>query len=88
MLFCFYGQNQLRYNINDRSRVSGKVIKDSASSSKIAFIGSHVSALPKEVLELNSADFILYNEGVYGLIELLSTDLNSKLEIAVRSDLS
>ena len=49
-----------------------KAIKDSASSSKIAFIGSHVSALPKEVLELNSVDFILYNEEFTDLLNVLT----------------
>ena len=79
--FVLYGQNP---NSGTTSMIGAEslanAIKDSSSNSKIVFIGSHVSALPRDVLELDSVDFVLYNEGVYGLIDLLSTNLNSKLE--------
>ncbi len=40
--------------------------------SNIAFVGSHVSALPKEVLAANYVDIVFTNEGVYALHNLLS----------------
>lgn len=49
------------------------------SEFKICMIGSHVSALPKEVLSKKYVDFIFYNEGVLGLIELLKTNLKDNL---------
>ena len=44
---------------------------------KICFVGSHVSALPREVLALDYVDYILLNEGVYALIDLLSSDFKN-----------
>ena len=41
----------------------------------ISFVGSHVSAIPKEVLELKCVNTILLNEGVYALWNLLKSDL-------------
>ena len=45
----------------------------------ICFVGSHVSALPNEVLALDCVDIVLLNEGVYALHNLLKTDLRSDL---------
>jgi len=56
-----------------------KFIKDSGLQTPIAYIGSHVQALPYEALEKEeSIDFVFTNEGVYALRELLkeSIDLN------------
>jgi radical SAM superfamily enzyme YgiQ (UPF0313 family) len=44
------------------------------------FVGSHVSALPREVLAHSFVDFVLLNEGVYALHDLLASDLVSRLE--------
>ena len=49
-------------------------------SSKIALVGSHVSALPKQVLRLDWVDIVLLNEGVYALINLLRGNLNEDLK--------
>jgi radical SAM superfamily enzyme YgiQ (UPF0313 family) len=43
----------------------------------ICFVGSHTSALPFEVLQLPYVDFVLLNEGVYALHNLLRTDLRN-----------
>lgn len=45
----------------------------------ICFVGSHTSALPLEVLKNPFVDFVLLNEGVYALHNLLKTDLKSRL---------
>ena len=43
-------------------------------------VGSHTSALPREVLALPGVDFVLLNEGVYALHHLLQTDLKQGLD--------
>jgi radical SAM superfamily enzyme YgiQ (UPF0313 family) len=42
-------------------------------------VGSHASALPLEVLAIPGIDFVLLNEGVYALWNLLRTDLRTDL---------
>ena len=39
------------------------------------FIGSHTSALPKQVLSYSFVDFVFINEGVYALRDLLKTKI-------------
>ena len=78
--FVLYGQNP---NSGTTSMIGSlelaTKIKDAMPNSKICFIGSHTSALPREVLKNNQVDFILYNEGVYGLLELLQTNFKDSL---------
>ena len=45
----------------------------------ICFVGSHTSALPKEVLGYDCVDIVLLNEGVYALHNLLRSDLKDDL---------
>ena len=45
----------------------------------IGFVGSHTSALPREVLALPSVDIVFLNEGVYALHNLLRTNLRDDL---------
>lgn len=45
----------------------------------ICFVGSHTSAMPLDVLKKPFVDFVLLNEGVYALHNLLRTDLRSRL---------
>ena len=75
-LFVVYGQNP---NAGTTSMIGAtglaKCVYDSGVETKIGFVGSHVSAFPKSVLELNYIDFVLLNEGVYALWNLLKTDL-------------
>jgi len=46
---------------------------------KTCFVGSHTSALPWEVLAMPCVDFVLLNEGVYALHNLLATNLEDKI---------
>ena len=55
-------------------------LKKNFSNLKIGFIGSHTSALPKEVIKLNYVDFAFINEGLIALLALLQTDLKNNLE--------
>jgi len=72
--FVVYGQN---VNAGTTS-MSGatelsKYLKTKSKDLKIVYVGSHAQALPKETLEKeNSIDFVLTNEGVYTLWNLLS----------------
>ena len=52
--------------------VSAKALKNKDPKSHISFVGSHTSALPKEVLSLPHVDTVLLNEGVYALRNLLN----------------
>ena len=79
--FVLYGQNP---NAGTTSMIGGTALaaalKDEVGSDiKICFIGSHVSALPMEVLKNNFVDFVIYNDGVYSLRELLETNLKDTL---------
>jgi radical SAM superfamily enzyme YgiQ (UPF0313 family) len=80
--FVLYGQNP---NAGTTSMIGGaalaSALKDSVGNEiKICFIGSHVSALPMQVLENDFVDFVIYNEGVYSLRELLETNLKDDLD--------
>ena len=79
-LFVVYGQNP---NAGTTSMIGAtalaKELKEKSPAIHICFVGSHVSALPKEVLELDFVDSILLNEGVYALNNLLSADLDGEL---------
>tara|TARA_Y100000590_G_scaffold377367_1_gene443564 strand:+ start:1 stop:1254 length:1254 start_codon:yes stop_codon:yes gene_type:complete len=55
-------------------------LKKNYSNIKIGFIGSHVSALPNEVIKLEYVDFAFINEGVMALLALLETNLKDHLE--------
>ena len=58
------------------------MLKTARFETKICVVGSHVSALPIQVLKTELAfDFVLCNEGVYALRNLLSVDLKNENEI-------
>lgn len=80
IVMVLYGQNP---NSGTTSMIGaialGKAIKDAGLSASIAFVGSHTSALPREVLALEFADIVLLNEGVYALHNLLASNLCSDL---------
>jgi radical SAM superfamily enzyme YgiQ (UPF0313 family) len=82
-LVCFvvYGQNP---NSGTTNMIGGtelaRELKAAAPDCRICFVGSHTSALPQEVLSLDSVDFVLLNEGVYALHNLLATDLADGLD--------
>ena len=79
-LFVVYGQNP---NAGTTSMIGAtelaKQLRSVNSDIHISFVGSHVSALPKEVMELPFVDTALLNEGVYALHNLLSSNLNTDL---------
>ncbi|MBI3851662.1 MAG: radical SAM protein [Verrucomicrobia bacterium] len=82
-LVCFvmYGQNP---NSGTTSMIGtsslAQQLKAAYPETRTCFVGSHTSALPLEVLSLPEVDFVLLNEGVYALQNLLRTDLQSKLD--------
>jgi anaerobic magnesium-protoporphyrin IX monomethyl ester cyclase len=82
-LICFvlYGQNP---NSGTTSMIGARLLgqgyKERFPQSKICLVGSHVSALPRETLLEPYVDFILLNEGVYALHNLLRTNLKDDLD--------
>lgn len=79
-LVCFvlYGQNP---NSGTVSMIGAKLLatalKQVNPACVVCFVGSHVSALPKEVLALTCVDIVLLNEGVYALHNLLAGGLKT-----------
>lgn len=81
VVLVMYGQNP---NSGTTSmigayRVSGK-LKAMHPQYPVCMVGSHVSALPEEVGSKPQVDFILLNEGVYALRNLLKTNLKDNLD--------
>ncbi len=80
LLFCVYGQNP---NSGTTSMIgAGRLAaaaKTDAPTRPIAFVGSHTSALPYEVLALPFVDIVLLGEGVYALRDLLRSNLSDDL---------
>lgn len=80
VVFVMYGQNP---NSGTTSMIgayrTAEKLKQSYPNIPICMVGSHISALPKEVIEKPFVDFILLNEGVYALRNLLSTNLKDNL---------
>ena len=81
VVFVLYGQNP---NAGTTMMIGASKLasslKKNYSNIKIGFIGSHVSALPFEVINLNYVDFAFINEGVISLLAILKTNLNDNLE--------
>ena len=75
--FVVYGQNPNSGTVNMSGTVKlAKAIKDANIKTPIGLVGSHVQALPIEVLETEKdIDIIFTNEGVYALWNLLSKDV-------------
>lgn len=80
-LFVVYGQNP---NSGTTSMIGAlalaNALKASLPTMRIGFVGSHTSALPREVLTHDCVDIVLLNEGVYALHNLLKSNLGSDLE--------
>ncbi len=78
-LICFvvYGQNPNSGTVNMGGVINlAKGCKSAGISRPIAAVGSHLSALPREVLkEERVIDIVFCNEGVYALRNLLAADL-------------
>ncbi len=80
LVFVLYGQNP---NSGTTSMIGGldlaRAVKDAGIDTRICFVGSHTSALPREVLAQDSVDIVLLNEGVYALHNLLASNLAGDL---------
>jgi len=78
--FVVYGQNPNSgtTNMSAASKLARK-FKESLPEIKTMFIGSHISAMPKEVLKEKFVNFISINEGVYTLHDLLQTNKKDHL---------
>ena len=80
VLFVLYGQNP---NSGTTSMIGanelGIELKKLLPYQKLAVVGSHVSALPREVLNLDWVDIILLNEGTYALHNILRGNLKEDL---------
>lgn len=82
-LACFvvYGQNPNSGTTNMAGNTAcAALLKEQHPEIPICFVGSHTSALPMEVLSLPCVDFVLLNEGVYALHNLLQSNLVDGLE--------
>ena len=76
VVFVIYGQNP---NSGTTSMIGATLLADQLKaelpSQTIGFVGSHTSALPREVLALPGVDIVFLNEGVYALHNLLRGNL-------------
>lgn len=81
VVFVIYGQNP---NSGTTGMIGAsalaQALKQQHPEFPICFVGSHTSAMPLEVLGHSFVDFVLLNEGVYALHNLLRTDLKSGLD--------
>lgn len=80
VVFVVYGQNP---NSGTTGMIGASALanelKQQHPEFPICFVGSHTSALPLEVLENEFVDFVLLNEGVYALHNLLKSNFRSGL---------
>ncbi|MEI8033189.1 MAG: radical SAM protein [Chlorobiaceae bacterium] len=80
VVFVVYGQNP---NSGTTSMIGAlslaRALKAAQPEFPLCFVGSHVSALPKEVLAHTCVDIVLLNEGVYALHNLLLSNLGDDL---------
>jgi len=81
VVFVVYGQNP---NSGTTSMIGAlalaKALNKQFSDFPICFVGSHVSALPMEVLSHDCVDIVLLNEGVYALHNLLKSNLRDDFQ--------
>jgi radical SAM superfamily enzyme YgiQ (UPF0313 family) len=78
--FVLYGQNP---NSGTTSMIGGvelgAALGERLPDITVSFVGSHTSALPREVLEFPFVDIVLLGEGVYAIQDLLKTDMKTDL---------
>jgi anaerobic magnesium-protoporphyrin IX monomethyl ester cyclase len=74
--FVVYGQQPSASSQNMQGAVdTSENLRMINNTTKIVFVGGHIAALPREVLETESSiDFVCQNEGVYTLSNLLSVE--------------
>jgi radical SAM superfamily enzyme YgiQ (UPF0313 family) len=79
--FVVYGQNPNAGTTKMTGAIGvASLLREVFPEYPICFVGSHTSALPREVLAYPFVDFVLLNEGVYALRNLLGTDLKTDLQ--------
>jgi radical SAM superfamily enzyme YgiQ (UPF0313 family) len=80
ILFVVTGQNPNASTASMTGAVTAaKEVRELCPETKIAFVGPHVNALPLETLERHEEiDIVFTNEGVYSLLNLLSTDISDE----------
>lgn len=80
VVMVLYGQNP---NSGTTSMIGAialaRALKQAGIAAPVCFVGSHTSALPKQVLAYDCVDIVLLNEGVYALHNLLRSDLRLDL---------
>jgi len=80
VVMVVYGQNP---NSGTTSMIGALALARSLKAThpdiSICFVGSHTSALPREVLAESCVDIVLLNEGVYALHNLLASNLRDDL---------
>ena len=83
-LICFvvYGQQPSASSQNMAGATAlADTVKKMSPDCKVLFVGGHIAALPREVLEKHKAiDFVCQNEGVYTISNLLKTNLKDDLD--------
>jgi anaerobic magnesium-protoporphyrin IX monomethyl ester cyclase len=80
ILMVVYGQNPNSGTTGMVGAIAlAKHIKFSQIEGMVGFVGSHVSALPLEVLSYDSVDVVFLNEGVYALHNLLRGNMRDDL---------
>jgi len=84
-LACFvvYGQQPSASSQNMAGAVSlADSLKRLNPNIRILFVGGHMSALPREVMQMHPCiDMVCQNEGVYTISTLLKTNLKEKLDL-------
>ena len=80
--FVVYGQQPSASSQNMEGAVSlAEALKKISPATTVLFVGGHVAALPREVMDRHSfIDMVCQNEGVYTISQLLATNLKDKLE--------
>jgi radical SAM superfamily enzyme YgiQ (UPF0313 family) len=80
VVFTVYGQNPNSGTTNMIGAIGlGAALKTAKPDIPIGFVGSHTSALPREVLSYPFVDVVFLNEGVYALHNLLASDFGNDL---------
>jgi anaerobic magnesium-protoporphyrin IX monomethyl ester cyclase len=80
--FVVYGQQPSASSQNMEGAIAlAQLVRKHVPETKILFVGGHVAALPRDVLEDHACiDFVCQNEGVYTISNLLRTNLVDKLD--------
>ena len=80
IVMVLYGQNPNSGTTSMIGAISlATAVKQAGISAPLCFVGSHISALPKQVLAYDCVDIVLLNEGVYALHALLRSNLRSDI---------